>query len=1244
MNRKCVPALLLLLCGGLFAQEFRATLTGIVTDPSGAAIPAATVKAINKATNAVSETQSTGSGVYTIPLLEPGVYNIEATSTGFQTLKRNDITLAVGQRLNLPLSLTVGQTSTEITVTGQQDVIDTGDANKGLVFDPEKTQSYPLNGRQTYMLLSLTPGVIFTQEQFGASGFSGTRGWDVNSSYKFNGARGGNGNNVFLLNGTPISNEGSTWLIAPSVDAIQEFSAMTTVYDAQYGHQAGGVVNTVVKSGSNAFHGNIYEYFRNARLDANFLQNNAGGVSRGNHQQHQFGGTLGGPIRKDKDFIFLSYEGWQEVIPFPGAGQTVPPIDLRNGQNFTKYNMVVADPLTTHACGASSEPCTGSNGSQWWRTPFPGNVIPQNRISPVATKILSYFPAPRVPGQGAAGISNNFINSANRGRYWYNTPMARWDHNFSQNNKFYALFSNFHGYEYRSTNTFEKPLAQGNIDNNRTTTTLNLNDTHVLSPTAVFDVKLSFVRFTQYNGNFSDQARAITPQAIGMTNLKGVTTDTHIPSISIGGFTSPVFGPTGDALTFQPYNRWTFQPTVNWTKGKHNLRMGFEYGYETRGDSRIGPAYGAFTFGETLTRVAADRASTSGTDGFQGIASLLLGLPTSGTISNNASSYVSRPYYGMFVQDSYKMNSRITLDVGLRYEIQLAYLERYNRMSSQFDINTVNPLSDQIMAKWNTLKSQYNATNPKYPYPDAPPAFYGVWRYAGVDGMSRRIHDTDFSTLAPRIGLAYRLDDKTVIRTGVGVYYQSDTSTFTNNTGFSVSTPYQNSINVNGVPMPRACFPDGTTGSAQCVNGAPTGAFSLVNPFPEGLAAAPGAAAGLLANVGQGSTTNPLHWKTPRTYQYSFGIQRQLPKNMMLDVSYAGNYAQGDRTGTGWDMGSPQDMDGIRNQQTAMVDPAIFNNQIPNPFQGILPTTITSRGSNATVSRSSLMNYYTLWNGYTNVDYPERHFRSDALQVKFEKRAFGDGSAAGILTWVVSYTFSKQLFYDCCLGPGWAQNYTAELNLTGSGPGTVTGTLVPKQISSRKELFYTQYDSANKPQQLSISGLWDLPFGKGRRFGAGASPIVEKLIGGWRTDWIFTYISGNAVGLPNAVNYCGDYVNYTDRATGQRTGQTFDHWFNNDPQCYTNFPSNSINTNLPPRFSGHVNNPAKPQLNVSVEKNINFQERYKLNLRGEAFNLTNTPIRPGPGSTTFTSATFGIIPNSQNNFPRVVQLAVKLYF
>ncbi|MBS1857453.1 MAG: TonB-dependent receptor [Acidobacteria bacterium] len=1240
MRKKAVLAILTaIFSAGLYAQEYRATITGTVTDPSGAAIPNASVKAVNSATNSTHETKTSGDGVYTLPLLEPGVYRVDATAAGFQTLSRTSITLAVGQRLNLPMQLAVGQASTEITVTGQQEVIQSADASRGLVFDPIKTQEYPLNGRQSYMLLSLTPGVIFGQEQFGASGFSGTRGWDVNNSYKFNGARQGNGNNVFMMNGTAISNESSTWEFAPSVDAIQEFSAMTTVYDAQYGHEAGGVVNTVIRGGTNNWHGTIYDYFRNAVLDANNFGNNYAGAKKGNHQQNQFGGTFGGPIRKDNDFVFMSYEGWQEIIPFPGAGQQTVPVDLRNGQNFSKYNMAVYDPLTTHPCTAGTgtpdtEPCGGSNGSAYWRNPFPGNVIPANRISPVATKILSYLPAPNAPGQGAAGITSNYVNAANTGRYWYNQPIVRWDHNFGSRNKFYALFSEFHGYEYRSTSTFPKPLAQGNIDNNRTFTGLNLDDTHVLSPTTVLDVKLSYFRFTQLTPGYSDLARAISAQSIGMTNMIHAPTvpDSVIPNIYINAYTGPLFG--SGSYSWSPYNRWIFTPSVSMTKGTHSLHFGFEYNMEARGNVNPGQAYGVFTFDNSLTRRATDRTLNQ-TDQFLSVATLLLGMPTSGNIANNASYYISRPYYAWYAQDDWKVTNRLTVNIGLRYEFQLAYLERYNRMSSMFDINTVNPLSDKILAVWRANKAAYDATNPKYPYPAPPAALYGVWRFGGVDGYPRRTHYTDFTTGAPRIGFAYRLGEKTVIRGGAGVFYQSDTATNNDQTGFSQSTGYISSFNVNGSPMPSACFNDlnGFSGGG-CQTGAPTGPYSLVNPFPQGTTAAIGPAAGLLANVGQGSNSNPLHYKTPRTYQYSLGVQRQLPHAMIIDISFAGNYALYDRDGQ--DYGHLQNAAGYTDQQIAMNDPTYFSRPLANPFYQILPTT-TSRGSSPTASASSLENAYAVWGGYTQADVADRNFRSDGFQLRFEKKAMSD--KGGVLTWVTSYTWSKQYSRTCCVGQSWAYNQGAVLQLSPNGQ---TGTLAQYPYQGKDANLVYAPDSANKYHELAFSGVWDLPIGKGKYFGNGVTGAADKIISGWRADWILSYISGNLIGLPGGINYCGNYVNYTDPSSGQVVHNE-DHWYNNNPSCYANFPSNAINSQLPPRFS-NVTNPAAPQLNVAVAKDTSFGERYKLQFRAESFNLTNTAIRPGPISGTFTAAGFGQLPKSQNNFPRLVQLALKLFF
>lgn len=438
-------------------QDFRATILGQVTDASKSAIPNATVKARRVGTNETIEVKTSASGFYSIPYLAPGTYNIEATAPGFNVLKREAITLQVADKLNLPLTLEVGQMTQQVTVVGEQELVSSVTASRGLNFDPIKTQEYPLNGRQEYMLLALTPGVIFTQEQFGATGFSGTRGWDVNNKYRINGGR--EGTSQFLLNGAPISDKDGNWQLSPNVEAVQEFKVMTNTYDSQYGRLGGGAVNTTVKSGTNDWHGDVFEYFRNSALDANTTQNNRVGAGRGKHNQHQFGGVIGGAVRKNKDFIFGSFEGWREVVPFSRVSD-VPPLALRDGRHFSDYGITIYDPYTTHRC-AAPEPCQGST---YIRDPFPGNVIPADRISPVAQKILSYYPA---PNGNFSALNQNFFATGNVGRYRYDQPIFRWDHELGDNDKVYALFTFQHGHEYRNQNGFAAPAAYGDIFSRR---------------------------------------------------------------------------------------------------------------------------------------------------------------------------------------------------------------------------------------------------------------------------------------------------------------------------------------------------------------------------------------------------------------------------------------------------------------------------------------------------------------------------------------------------------------------------------------------------------------------------------------------------------------------------------------------------------------------------------------------------------------------------------------------------------
>ena len=370
---------------------------------------------------------------------------------------------------------------------------------------------------------------------------------------------------------------------------------------------------------------------------------------------------------------------------------------------------------------------------------------------------------------------------------------------------------------------------------------------------------------------------------------------------------------------------------------------------------------------------------------------------------------------------------------------------------------------------------------------------------------------------------------------------------------------------------------------------------------------------------------------------------------MVLDVSFAGNWRMYDRTGSGWDMGHPQDAVGLANQQTAMSDPAFFTNQLPNPFQGILPSTITTRGSNATVSRVLAAG---LLHAVERLH--ERRYRRTATSVRTLCRSasrsapFGEGSSAGVLTWVLSYTFSKQYFLDCCIGQAWqSQHRRAICKLNVNAHGAVVGNLVTHSESGQPArhvlhaVRFGQQAAADRVQRRLGSADRQGPQVRQRRHTA----LPTRLLSGWRADYILTYISGNPVGLPDAVNFCGDYVHYKDPATGQPTGQTPDHWFNNNPKCYANFPDQQHQQRAAAAFLRNVENPAS----AAVQR----RDREEHAVRGAVqAAVPRRIVQPdqyadpsGSGQHHASPARrSAIIPNSQQNFPRLVQLAMKLYF
>ncbi len=1150
-----------------FGQEFRASILGQVLDSTGAAIPNVSVKATKEDTNVSRETVTNNSGLYTLVGLDPGRYTVLVSSQGFNTVRREGIVLQVAEKLNLPVTLEVGQVSESVTVVGEQELIQTATASRGLVFDPVKMQEIPLNGRQAFMLMRLSPGVMFTQRTFGSSGFSGTRAWDVNGSFTMNGGR--TGTNQFLLNGAPISTQG-TFNLSPNVEAVQEMKVMVNTYDSQYGRSGGGHVNTTLRSGSNNWHGSMFDFWRNRVLDANTRQNNAGGSPRGFRNQHQYGGIIGGPVRKDKDFVFFSFEGWQERTPFPSV-TTVPPMEIRGGNfNFIPAGQrtptLVFDPMTSVPCDRPGVSCI--TGGIYVRQQFPGNVIPASRISAVARNILNLYPAPNF---NPTSLQQNYLRADNLGKYRYEQPMGRWDHIIGQNDRLNMVFTFQDGSEFRNSNGFDAPAQNGNMPGTvRRDLNFIVSYDRTISPTKILHVQASYNRFIQNFPNVSDPS--FTWDKLGIKNIPTVPTfPTRLaPQVNVSGYNN-ILG--SQFLNESSRQQLNFQASFAQTTGKHSLKYGFEWAQLIHHTRASGNASGVWSFDTRWSRQHFGRRQPNPLDG-NGLADLLLGLLDSGNIPFNDTNLRREPYLAGYIQDDWKLSAKLTLNLGLRYDIQFPMYEIHNRLVSGFDFQAANPVSDQALGNWR----RFAATTANYPAP--PGAIRGGLRYAGVGGQPRRIYDFDLTNIQPRIGVAYNFLPKTVMRGGVGIFHRTLLGGVTS-TGFSQNTDFINSI-------------DGGLSH----RGGLTGPYSLENPFPDGLIPPLGSSRGILTNLGTGVSFQGRQRPVPRTFQWSYTIERELPWSMVLEASYVGSLTVKESRTIQLSDASKEHWD------IAAGNANYFQQTLPNPWFGIAPTN-TALGAGPLISRRDLLRRIPQHTGVSMSTNPWGRAWYHGLQVRFEKRMMGDRSRAGALTWVTAYTWSKMM--ENAL----RQDFTFEW--------------MP---------FINQVAAEDRSHNLTNALIWDLPFGKGRTYLNTLSGVPQILLGGWAFNATLIYQSGVPLGSWNRWEYlCGNPL------AGDRTET---RWFDNTRSCFRQLNPFEL-TQMPSRFH-QIRSHTAPQLDLMVSKRFNITERWQLEFRGEAFNATNTPLRGDPPAGDPSNAQFGILPVQQLNFSRNVQLGFRVRF
>ena len=1160
-SRKSWLAVLLSLAAlapAVYAQEVRASITGVVNDPSGAPIAGAKVTATNTATNATVTTQTNATGSYQTAFLAPGTWELTAEASGFKKYLRPGILLQAQDRVRVDIALEVGEVTTSVTVKEAVSQLETETATRAQVLANEILANVPTQGRNPFQISWAASGVIK------GTAWRYLRSFDIagTTSISINGGR--EGQNEVLLDG--ISDVRAEWTVIsiPTTESLQEFKVQTNTYDAQYGRTTGGVITMVTKGGGNDFHGTVFEYFQNDHLNANQSELNqpltAGGVfypngRKGPNHINQFGVQASGPFlipklinTRNRVFWMLSYEGMRQRSADPGV-TTFPIMDIRGGDFTNLFNgagqpVLIYDPFSTRADGS--------------RTPIAGNRIPTSQLDPIAVKLLSFYPAPSSNGVGPAHANNNPYPSI-----WFNgfdQFVGRLDTVVNSRNNVFFRYNENPFWEFRnivfSLTSPAEPTGNGPLLRNGRNVMLNWTST--ISPTMTFDLRAGLNRWEEAGG--STLGKGYDPKQLGFSPaLVSQFPAYQFPNIQIEGYQAI------GSQAVSPGTRDTYSVQPNFSKviGRHFLKFGAEGRRYNKNLAAGGFPSGQYSFNRNWTQANSNRAdAVSG----NGLATMLMGIPSGALVQLNINPAYHHFYWAGFFQDDWKVNSKLTVNAGLRWDAESANIERYDRQISGLDFNAASPIASRVTGL--SLK--------------------GPVLFSGLDGQPRALMNTPRKQFQPRLGLAYNLRSKWVLRGGFAMYWAGEDAIGSSN-GFSRQT--------NAVVSTNGLTPLVGMTTANPFVGLPGG--RLLTPIGNSLGAG--------SFLGEGISAFYRNRDLPRSYQWSFDIQRELPGSILFEVGYAGNANRNLPTAYGLNYIPAGELG--RRTSSGAIDTAYYTGQVPNPMAGLIPNNGALNG--ATIQRQILSFTYPQFNGVSISDIPIGRAQYHAMHVKITKR-FSQG-----LSFLSSYGFLKNLRQTRILYP---QAF--------AGLNNFENTPLVKESDQNVDI----------PQKFVIAGIYELPFGKGRPFGSNVSGIVNQIIGGWQVNWDVTYQSGNVVDYPNALQNAP--------GSAKLANPTNKQWFNTSlwkKADGTPIPLSEPFTlrNWPFLFS-NVRRPGYQNWDMSLSKYFPIHEKVKLQFRFEMVNMLNHPFYQNLASTDVNNALFGQLNPVQANLPRFIKLAMHL--
>jgi outer membrane receptor protein involved in Fe transport len=829
--RKVVIALAVSWCA--YAQEFRATLSGRITDAGGSTVVGAMVEVRNADTGEVSTTASGDEGLYQVSFLTPGNYIVTAERPGFKKAVREGIRLEVAQRAVVDVQLELGEVTQSVTVTAGTAVLETESADRGATIESRRVLEVPLMGRNPFSEAWSAPGVI----QNAAT--QRLRPFDIagSSSMVIDGGR--PSNNEVLVDGISSLFQASSVSYVPTAEAMSEFKVQTTNFDAQYGWTLGGVINIITKNGTNQFHGSAFEFFQNTHLNANTFNQNLTGVGRSSSHINTFGADISGPIRKNKLFFTYTFEDIRQVIPDPFV--TSIPTSLQRQGNFsqTYYSRDASGAPLVQAIYDPFSTTAGANGALT-RTPFPGNMIPTARQDGVAIKVFSYLPANNVAGDPLTGI-NNLTNNGSTRKFtdFFPENTVRVDYNINETTRLFVRYSRNALQEERSFHySTNSAINAADTGNNNPFTRENHNATiqftRAFNASTVLDIRAGLERFKSESGG--NQGAGVGPSTLGFSSTFAAQAVNFFPKFNWANYEGAGAQPSYTSPIAQTN---PVEVALAKNLGRDSMKFGGEVRW-IRGYSQV-PGFNAgnFTFDQLFTGAnPLQIASSSG----NALASFLMGTPQSGFIQVNSQPARQEKLVSVFFQNDIRLTDKLKLNLGLRWDYLGPMTDRFNELPRGFAATTQNPISPQGF-----------------------PVYGGVL-FAGVNGNPRGIYDSAWGNFGPRVGAAYQLDRYTVLRGGYALIYGQTFNDPGNAPGFSQTTNMVTSIQA-GVP-----------------------ANTLDNPFPTGILRPAGSSLGLLTALGQSYTfADPAGGSPPYVHQFSFEVQHALPRDFLVSAGYVGS-------------------------------------------------------------------------------------------------------------------------------------------------------------------------------------------------------------------------------------------------------------------------------------------------------------------------------------------------------------------